>query len=47
MVLIKQRNIEQTPFTRTDRPKGRGMRLVAMMVLMAITLLGVVGGVVH
>jgi outer membrane protein assembly factor BamB len=47
MAPIKQRNIEQTPFTRTGQPKRRSMRLLAVMVLVAITLLGVVGGVVH
>ncbi len=47
MVLIKQRNIEQTPFMRIDQLKRRSMRLLAMMMLMAITLLGVVGGAVN
>ncbi len=47
MVPTKQRHIEQTQLPHTAWPKWRRMRLLAVLLLLGISLMGVAGGVIH
>src|SRR6266704_4707133 len=47
MVPTKRRHLEQTQLPHTTWPKWRRMRLLAVLMLVAITLSGVAGGVMH
>ncbi len=47
MVTIIQRHIEQAQLPHTNQPKWRRMRLLAVLLLLGISLMGVAGGVMH